>query len=378
MEDFAQQMGEHLEEYTGGGTHYHGEQCHCDDPRFPIVPPDLWKNKKGIYMPLPVEMRRAEYRTRMAKLRASAGNTFKKKCKHYVPGNMYEDIKGVFYIPPMADGDSSVHRLTITLLNANGEDCGKKSVIEWSNTALKGKAVEPVLLANAVQLNPSKGNDVRSCGSGHMAASGTRAYGGGMINYAGTYEGQEAVISKMSTYFSWAGFSTWVVQLRLATVQAGARAWCKEFGSFPWCTLQVVTRDYGNEEHVDTNDGGQGITIWHLSKCPRKNGKKPKVLNWYFLFPNIRVFVGGKWHDGFAIPLSHGTTVTWDAAVIRHCTAKLKKIDPDVVAYGSYFGAQTKVMDRAGMFNRFRPEPELTQDKKRVKKCLAEPKQDKK
>jgi len=58
--------------------------------------------------------------------------------------------------------------------------------------------------------------------------------------------------------------------------------------------------------------------------------------------------VDGKWKTGVAIPLQHGTIISWDANVYRHCTAapsieKLREGNDKTVACGTFFGIAKKV-----------------------------------
>ena len=113
----------------------------------------------------------------------------------------------------------------------------------------------------------------------------------------------------------------------------------------------VTTVNYGNEDHVDGNDASQGVTIWHESRPPSQAQDPYKnCRNWYFLFPNMEVRIDGKWKKGVAVKLRHGTVVSWDATVIRHCTALPQdrldqRADRKVsVPCGTYFGVDKKVV----------------------------------
>ena len=91
---------------------------------------------------------------------------------------------------------------------------------------------------------------------------------------------------------------------------------------------------------------------------------KRNIENWYFLFPDMQILVDGVWHDGMAVPLQHGTIVTCDAALIRHCTAFPTVVNPDTnTAFGMYFGVQKKVaMHLAG-------ETAKEKNKRKDRKC---------
>ena len=53
--------------------------------------------------------------------------------------------------------------------------------------------------------------------------------------------------------------------------------------------------------------------------------------------------IDGVTYNGFAIPLQHGTVVTWDARLVRHCTAVPLIKKPNAEVYGTYFGVTTKI-----------------------------------
>ena len=103
------------------------------------------------------------------------------------------------------------------------------------------------------------------------------------------------------------------------------------------------------------------IALWHKGPPPNgenKHERKPKIDNWYFLFPDAEIYCErtARWHKGIAIPLSHGTVILWDARLLRHCTAwpiLKKKVDKQgnftgykSSAYGTYFGINLKVENK--------------------------------
>ncbi len=82
---------------------------------------------------------------------------------------------------------------------------------------------------------------------------------------------------------------------------------------------------------------------------------------------SFEILVDGQWRKGVAIPLKHGTVVTWDGNLIRHCTAvktlethpwpkrkrqensiyKTSSLEPGSdksTAWGTYFGIQQTVV----------------------------------
>jgi hypothetical protein len=76
-----------------------------------------------------------------------------------------------------------------------------------------------------------------------------------------------------------------------------------------------VSVNLGNSSHFDTNDASQGFSVW--------TEEKPGCAsNWYFVLPNLhgRRLCGAE-YNGVVIKLYHGTAISWDGRVIRHCTS---------------------------------------------------------
>ena len=74
--------------------------------------------------------------------------------------------------------------------------------------------------------------------------------------------------------------------------------------------------DLGNSSHYDSNDASQGFSVW-TEDVPGMGD------NWYFVMPNVHgTLPGGSGQfDGLAIKLRHGTAISWDGRLIRHCTS---------------------------------------------------------
>jgi hypothetical protein len=99
------------------------------------------------------------------------------------------------------------------------------------------------------------------------------------------------------------------------------------------CTLDQ-SGDLGNESHFDPMDASQSFSIW-TEKIKDSAG------NWYFVMPNVQVFHGGKVYYGVAVRLRHGTSVSWDGRVIRHCTS-VTEVGMGNHVFGTFWGAKSK------------------------------------
>jgi hypothetical protein len=75
-----------------------------------------------------------------------------------------------------------------------------------------------------------------------------------------------------------------------------------------------VSVDLGNASHFDVGDSSQGFSVW-TEEIPGKSA------NWFFVMPNLYCTNNGTPFNGVAVRLYHGTAISWDGRVIRHCTS---------------------------------------------------------
>ena len=99
-----------------------------------------------------------------------------------------------------------------------------------------------------------------------------------------------------------------------------------------------VSVDLSNSSHYDANDASQSFSIWTEDSPGTTN-------SWYFILPNVsgKKNISGRTYDGVAIKLTHGTLISWDGRLIRHCTSVMDRKEGCHV-YGTFFGAKTKVV----------------------------------
>ena len=89
--------------------------------------------------------------------------------------------------------------------------------------------------------------------------------------------------------------------------------------------------DLANASHFDVHDASQGFSVW-TEEMPGL------AFNWYFVMPNVHgVSDDGKIFNGVAIKLRHGTAISWDGRVIRHCTSLSRPDGPkgNIVGQGT-------------------------------------------
>ena len=357
--DNAKDLPEGIEVADDVEYNFRARQLHHDDPDFPAHPPYLFavnpEERKGKYEKITdPELRREHFLHLMNQNRASKSNLFQAGRRHYVKGAIHQDIEG-FYIPTMKQPtkvgkawESTKYRLTVEIMDET-KTTRTITYIEFAHTPLREvcKNNERGLgkeLADNAKVSNIKQRDIREgINLGHMACAGSRLYDEEIVKYANTHPGQKALLTSASTWLSKHKFTKWVNNLRKRCLEIGPNTLIEEFGTYCWVSLLVVTSNYGNESHLDMSDDCQGITIWSEKNPARINCRNENVDNWYFLFPDLLVDIEGKTYKGFAIPLQHGTVVTWDARLVRHCTAvpKIKVTDAEV--FGTYFGVTTKV-----------------------------------
>ena len=214
------------------------------------------------------------------------------------------------------------------------------------------------ILKQNAELLQIEDNDCRpGQNMGEMAVQGYRSYAKSIEMYKTTTGLFSKLEKSAGTFLSTYGFIKWVNNLRKNLVNNNGNR--KSLGgtqdTSPWVTMSVSTVDYCNEDHLDGLDACQGITIWHESNPPRRNQPpNHNLTNWYFCFPNMEIFIAGSWVKGVAVPLRHGTVITWDARLIRHCTAfpefRRKKVQGEEInasrAYGTYLGIDQRVKKR--------------------------------
>jgi hypothetical protein len=97
----------------------------------------------------------------------------------------------------------------------------------------------------------------------------------------------------------------------------------------------------GNASHFDVMDAKTGISV-------RTELKPGTAKNWYFVLPNLRLSHGGNKHVGVFIKLDHGTAISWDGRIIRHCTSVTDvngdKGVKDNCIFGTFWAAKAKTL----------------------------------
>lgn len=332
-----------------------GRTIHHKDPQFPGVPPDMW-HVSGDGMDPEYKQIHDEQKCRHLYLRQKKekdnANTFRGGCKHFVSGTGYKNIQERFHVietkmpKKVGRGRYEVfkHRIVVAVRDEKRKT-KTISVIEAVLTPLvKVSQKNCQGFGLCLKENAQAKNFAQDCrkgkNKGSMVVSGTRFYGNELCEYQSKPD--PLLMKKADEFFGKYGLRMWVNNLRKQIVDNHGNKTNMAGGNLPWASLVVVSEDYGNESHVDPKDSCQGITIWHEEKPPEEG---TNVQNWYFLFPDLQVQLeNGTWKTGVAIPLVEGTVITWDARLIRHCTAFSGKGEKQSKAWGTYFGNDQRVV----------------------------------
>ena len=359
---------------------HHAKQVHHDSPDFPVLPPDCFgtntylddsnggRGKKNACEHIQdIDQCRIRFLAELKQHRNSKSNTFKQNCRHYLPRTAHKIIEGRHFTPEMAQpikigtGRNSYYkttkcRLAIQCVDENNIVIGTTHV-EFAHTPLFSSSngikrnLGEALHNHATDINP-KQNECRTSRTlvGAMGCGGVRPHGGEFIKYKQTSDALGPLQEKFRTYCNKHGFGKWINQLHERMLnKMGNEAHDPDMGDNHWAPFAVTTSNYGNEDHKDMSDACQGITIWHEHEPHNPNNKKPNpnIKNWHFIFPNLIVEYQGKIYKGFAIPLQHGTIVTWDARFVRHCAAVPTMLKPKAQVHGAHFGITNKQQNLA-------------------------------
>ena len=97
-----------------------------------------------------------------------------------------------------------------------------------------------------------------------------------------------------------------------------------------------MTVNMANASYFDVYDASQGFSVW-IKDIPGK------AQNWYFVMPNLcGTTEDGSQLNGVAVRLRHGTAISWDGRLTRHCTSLSR---PDGVE-GTFVGCWKQTQNR--------------------------------
>jgi carnitine O-acetyltransferase len=226
---------------------------------------------------------------------------FKRKPSKYYRSVFYRQIREAgCYIIDARSFDAPV-RVSVSLPDGKTTDINVESA---AHNKLLLKA-----LVSLVEALPRQGNARRHrCEGGQMFALGKRTPTSEV--YAPTTNPE--IATKMS------GFSRKAArQMRLSMRHAfddirinSSYHHTKEMGGLIGAGTAIYpTKNFASSAHIDPRDTSLTWCVWaHTGSAPD---------DWFFVFPDVSI--GGS--KGVAFKLAHGTMMSWDGRLVRHCTS---------------------------------------------------------
>ena len=335
-------------------TVFHLEQCADEDA--PRLPPDVVSGMDRYLTSTPTELRR------LYLLGYVQSTSVRRGCRHYVKGFLHRHIdpESVFVVDAERDGD-----VDLNISTHIRHPKGKEKVALFRDSVVQVRHL-PALGEHAIKLL----GDIHDHASGIQASRGSRGVRANlgdsgsmhpvglriMRDRAGPWRTRYVASSKPEEQPALASCVCAASQLASVSVPAVLRVMqdmeddadikpqggMAGDGAFARVSHTMdVSVDLCNASHYDANDASQSFSIW-TEDFPGTTS------NWYFVLPNVfgKKSVTGRTYNGVAIKLTHGTLISWDGRLIRHCTSMMER-RPGSHVYGTFFGAKTSVVHYA-------------------------------
>jgi hypothetical protein len=338
----------------------------CADSDGPLMPPDTVKNRD--ISGLSVAKRRAKYNAALAASKAA-----KVGGRHHVGGSLYWTVADDCLV--INGNDSCPHMDIVVDIAPRGSFRARKSVVRVRNLLSNsfeanfvGRNGEPllihelrtILLHNAILRKRCRVGGARGSQGdvGHMYPIGTRVMWDGVTttSYSATHKVSRQLVEAYVKALSRVG------QIAFPDVLAVIQDTEGDTGFQP-CGMMAgdaagnrvgasidSSTDLGNSSHYDTGDVTPGYSAW-LEEYPGM------ASNWYFILPNVYGTLpdGSGTFNGIAIKLRHGTAISWDGRLIRHCTSVARPDGPGGCLagsgehinhlYGTFTAAKEKIVE---------------------------------
>jgi hypothetical protein len=311
----------------------------------PIVPPDIFNDGKDLISTGDTIAERREFHDKkLATLMSSNGTTYRTGRRHYVSGLLYQKIEGNFHIldPPPTGVSIDVH-----LLDKDGKKSGLTTVIRTRLGASNARDSRYLTTLSSLS------DVITATGKGKCRIQDGGPSPLGDMHVFGITEGNNCVRKYCILNDS-------TVAKAVVDMVRGIKKFCGSFfrkdfadikahtegcfhpamgGSSGVSNVMVTSQDLGNECHVDCNDASRSVIIWH---CRNNLGDK-KPGNWYFLMPNVYLMDRNmrKMKKPLAIRIRHGTIISYDGRLLRHCTA-IPAVPKGEAAQATFMAASVK------------------------------------
>jgi hypothetical protein len=276
----------------------------------------------------------------------------KPRCRHYVKGALYRNLDladgGPLLWEPRKHGDLDLDIfVTDQLENKSSSPCYTTSRISVRRVDYEGNKENTQFLESCNSIGCHHASKKANCrkhnsDKGKMFGFGYHLYNGGIKKF--TSKLCEKRVCKMLNQAKKVLEPLFPHQLiSMRAIEQGLGI-CTT-SRMPQAFNQSV--DLGNASHVDVMDGSAGMSMW-------TELRPGTAKNWYFVLPNLIVTHDGTDYVGVVIKLDHGTTISWDGRLIRHCTSVTDVNGGDVEGENHVFGMffSTKANTLGAQMNR--------------------------
>ena len=342
----------------------------CSDSDGPCMPPDIIVGEDvGTW---PAAYRAREYNSRLVASKAAkvGGRHYAKACLHsQLPEDCLivggRDTPQVDVVVEIAAHQSfRARRTTVRVRNllSESDDATFFSYVGWNFPMLVHELRTIALHNKILRRKLAKGSARNSNGDiGEMHPLGTRIMPNGITKstYSATYKASHQLVGAYVNALSRVG------QVLFPDVLAVIQDTEEDTGMVPSPRMAGdgagnrvgysidTSVDLANASHYDVNDASQGYSVW-TEDLPGTAD------NWYFVMPNVYGTVPAppgvdgrqmfRHFRGMAVQLRHGTAISWDGRLIRHCSSLLRPNgpveNPQVNhAYGTFTAAKERIVE---------------------------------
>jgi hypothetical protein len=278
--------------------------------------------------------------------------TCKPQCRHYVDGALHRDLEladgGPLLWDPRKHGDLDLDIFVMDQLKS------KSSSLYYTTSRISVRLVDhegdkenTQFLESCNSIGCHHASQEANCrkhnlDEGKMFGFGCHLYNGEIKKFeSNVCKKRVCKMLKQAKKVMEPLFPHQLISMR--AIEQGLGVFTKS--TMPQAFNQSV--DLGNASHVDVMDGSAGMSIWTESR-------PGTAKNWYFVLPNLIVTHDGTDYVGVVIKLDHGTAISRDGQLIRHCTSVTDVNGGDVEGDNDVFGTfwSTKQIHEYAFFSR--------------------------
>jgi hypothetical protein len=316
------------------------------DDSYTFFPPDIMD---GHSVDGDTSIRRDEF----ARALKNNNKTSKPRCRQYVDGALHRDLelpdRGPLLWEPRKHGDLDLDIFVMDQLkNKSSSPYYTTSRISVRRVDFDGNKENKQFLESCNSIGRHHASEEPNCrkhnsDSGKMFGFGYHLYNGGIKKFQSKLcKKRVREMLKQAKKVLEPLFPHQLISMR--AMERGLLNICTK-STMPQAFNQSV--DLGNASHVDVMDGSAGMSMW-------TELKPGTAKNWYFVLPNLVVTHNGVDYVGVVIKLDHGTAISWDGRLIRHCTSVTDVNGGDIEGENHVFGTffSTKANTVGAQMNR--------------------------